>query len=103
MDASRQSRVSANCRIQHGQQQGSDWKSKLKAYGLAGIIAYGLLNTIYYTAMFMYMWTVVFKVPRGEVRSDLHCSISSFVYLRFILDNMQSMQSVVNARGQFTL
>ncbi|CAL8464525.1 g4060 [Coccomyxa elongata] len=40
-------------------------KERLQAYGLAGIVAYGLLNTIYYTAMFTYMWTVVYKVPRG--------------------------------------
>lgn len=40
-------------------------KERLQAYGVAGIVAYGLLNTIYYTAMFTYMWTVVYKVPRG--------------------------------------
>ncbi|BDA49605.1 hypothetical protein COCOBI_14-2240 [Coccomyxa sp. Obi] len=40
-------------------------KERLQAYGLAGIVAYGLLNTLYYTAMFTYMWTVVYKVPRG--------------------------------------
>ncbi|EIE19196.1 hypothetical protein COCSUDRAFT_59680 [Coccomyxa subellipsoidea C-169] len=38
---------------------------RLKVYGLAGVVAYGLLNTVYYTAMFTYMWTVGFKVPRG--------------------------------------
>jgi hypothetical protein len=59
------------------------WKENLKTYGLAGIIAYGLLNTVYYTVMFTYMWTNIFKVPRGKLlahfavgkgnRSPLQC------------------------------
>lgn len=44
----------------------TDWKTKLREYGLSGLLAYGLLNTIYYTATFWWMWTQVYKVPRGE-------------------------------------
>ena len=44
----------------------SDWKTKLREYGLSGLLAYGLLNTIYYSATFWWMWTQVYKVPRGK-------------------------------------
>ncbi len=32
------------------------------------MLAYGMLNTIYYTATFWYMWTHVYKVPKGMSR-----------------------------------
>ena len=44
----------------------SDWTARLREYGLSGILAYGLLNTIYYTATFWWMWTQVYKVPKGK-------------------------------------
>ena len=46
-----------------------DWKARLREYGLSGVLAYGMLNTIYYTATFWYMWTHVYKVPRGMSRN----------------------------------
>lgn len=39
--------------------------SQLKSLGLAGVVAYGLLNTLYYTAAFMFVWLYVAKVPTG--------------------------------------
>ncbi|KAF5836242.1 hypothetical protein DUNSADRAFT_6254 [Dunaliella salina] len=38
---------------------------KLRSLGLAGVVAYGLLNTLYYTASFLLVWTLVAKVPQG--------------------------------------
>jgi len=37
----------------------------LKQYGLAGVISYGVLNTLYYTCAFLSVWIYVAKVPRG--------------------------------------
>jgi hypothetical protein len=34
-------------------------------YGLAGVLAYGLLNTAYYSCMFLFVWVYVAKVPAG--------------------------------------
>lgn len=39
--------------------------AKLRSLGLAGVVAYGLLNTLYYTASFLLVWTLVAKVPQG--------------------------------------
>ena len=57
-----QSRTLLSCRP-------ADWKARLRGYGVAGVLAYGLLNTTYYTATFWYMWTLVYKVPRGRALS----------------------------------
>jgi hypothetical protein len=40
------------------------WRGKLRKYGLAGVVAYGLLNTLYYFVVFLVVWSS-FKVPRG--------------------------------------
>eukprot|EP00887_Chlorella_sp_A99_P006581 scaffold3.g6581.t1 len=40
-------------------------QQQIQAYGLAGVVAYGLLNTLYYTAAFLVAWVYVFKVPTG--------------------------------------
>ncbi|PRW60029.1 TY4B-J: Transposon Ty4-J Gag-Pol poly [Chlorella sorokiniana] len=50
--------------------QGSLWnlaslQQRLQSLGLAGVMAYGLFNTLYYTATFAFFWLVVAKVPRG--------------------------------------
>ena len=50
-----------------------DWKARLREYGLSGILAYGLLNTIYYTATFWWMWTQVYKVPKGKPNFPCDC------------------------------
>ena len=41
------------------------WQAKLRKYGLAGVVAYGLLNTLYYSVVFLVVWSS-FKVPRGK-------------------------------------
>jgi hypothetical protein len=38
---------------------------QLQTYGLAGVLAYGLLNTAYYTSVFLLMWCFVVRVPAG--------------------------------------
>ena len=40
-------------------------KAQLQSLGLAGVLAYGILNTVYYTAAFFSIWVYVAKVPRG--------------------------------------
>ena len=40
-------------------------KERLGSYGSAGIVSYGLLNTLYYVSAFLFFWTQVAKVPRG--------------------------------------
>ena len=37
----------------------------LRAYGLAGVLSYGLLNTLYYSVAFVVAWTTVVKAPSG--------------------------------------
>lgn len=43
-------------------------KSKLQSLGFAGVLAYGILNTLYYTAAFYTIWVYVAKVPRGMLQ-----------------------------------
>ena len=45
------------------------WQAKLRSYGLAGVVAYGLLNTLYYSCVFLVVWSS-FKVPRGTNASS---------------------------------
>ncbi|CAG9463677.1 unnamed protein product [Pedinophyceae sp. YPF-701] len=40
-------------------------QERLSQYGAAGVIAYGLLNTLYYTCTFLFIWVYVARVPRG--------------------------------------
>ena len=44
----------------------------LQAYGAAGMLAYGLLNTIYYSGAFLFIWLYVSPVPRGVAAFSLH-------------------------------
>jgi hypothetical protein len=41
-------------------------QQQLKALGVAGLAAYGLFNTAYYTGAFLFCWVYVAKVPLGE-------------------------------------
>lgn len=38
---------------------------KLRKYGVAGVLSYGLLNTVYYLGMFLFAWFYVSPVPGG--------------------------------------
>lgn len=40
-------------------------QARLQSLGLAGVLAYGLLNTLYYTSVFFTLWVYIVKVPRG--------------------------------------
>lgn len=42
--------------------------AKVQALGLAGVVAYGLTNTLYYTITFITIWTCVAKV-RARARA----------------------------------
>jgi hypothetical protein len=42
-----------------------DLRERLQRYGLSGVLAYGLLNTLYYSCMFLFVWVYVAKVPSG--------------------------------------
>ena len=41
-------------------------QQQIKALGVAGVAAYGLFNTAYYTGAFLFCWLYVAKVPQGE-------------------------------------
>lgn len=41
---------------------------QLKSYGMSGLVAYGLTNTIYYTFAFLFVWLYIVKVPRGAAQ-----------------------------------
>ncbi len=47
---------SPSCRLQ----------KQLQSLGLAGVAAYGLLNTGYYISAFLFFWFAVAKVPAGQ-------------------------------------
>ena len=38
---------------------------KLKDWGLAGVVAYGLLNTVYYSLAFVICWVYFANIPKG--------------------------------------
>lgn len=50
-------------------------QAQLQEFGVAGVVAYGLLNTLYYTCTFLFVWVYVAKVPQGRERagSDQIC------------------------------
>ena len=41
-------------------------RRQLQSLGLAGVLAYGMLNTLYYTTAFLSIWVWVLGAPRGE-------------------------------------
>eukprot|EP00879_Flechtneria_rotunda_P010093 GHRR01010551.1.p1 GENE.GHRR01010551.1~~GHRR01010551.1.p1 ORF type:complete len:161 (+),score=48.99 GHRR01010551.1:455-937(+) len=41
-------------------------KVQLQSLGVAGIVAYGLFNTAYYTCAFLFVWYTMGVVPAGE-------------------------------------
>ncbi|WIA36704.1 hypothetical protein OEZ86_007980 [Tetradesmus obliquus] len=40
-------------------------REQLQSLGLAGVVAYGLFNTLYYTVAFLVVWFTVANVPAG--------------------------------------
>jgi hypothetical protein len=40
-------------------------REQLQSLGLAGVVAYGLFNTLYYTVAFLVAWFTVANVPAG--------------------------------------
>ncbi len=44
-------------------------KEKLAEMGMAGVLAYGILNTAYYIFAFLFFFIAVAKVPRGQRRA----------------------------------
>ena len=47
-------------------------KRQLQSLGLAGALAYGILNTAYYTTAFLSIWIWAVGAPRGEVVAAGH-------------------------------
>ncbi|KAJ7527505.1 hypothetical protein O6H91_16G058500 [Diphasiastrum complanatum] len=50
---------------QKGTAQNEEFKKKLKRFGLAGLLSYGLFNTCYYLATFLFIWLYVTPSPGG--------------------------------------
>ncbi|KAK9806129.1 hypothetical protein WJX72_002662 [[Myrmecia] bisecta] len=41
------------------------FRQRLRSLGLAGVLAYGIFNTLYYVSAFTFIWVYVVKIPRG--------------------------------------
>jgi hypothetical protein len=46
-------------------------REQLQSLGLAGVVAYGLFNTLYYTVAFLVVWFTVANVPAGVIVLNL--------------------------------
>jgi len=53
------------CRWKSWMAESRRLRARLNSYGVSGLLAYGLLNTIYYTMGFLVVWLYLAKVPRG--------------------------------------
>lgn len=57
-------------------QRAKEMQFQLQSMGLAGIVSYGILNTLYYTCTFVFVWLFVLHVPQGmrllEQGAQLH-------------------------------
>lgn len=45
--------------------QSKELAAKLRSFGAAGVLAYGLFNTVYYTGAFLFVWLYVAPSPGG--------------------------------------
>ncbi|KAL3135465.1 hypothetical protein ABBQ38_005950 [Trebouxia sp. C0009 RCD-2024] len=57
--------IAARCEPGSTRCKQQSWTARLQSYGYAGVASYGLLNTAYYIAAFLFFWTRVAKVPKG--------------------------------------
>lgn len=53
----------ANDAIDGASPKPTSYRDKLAAYGVAGVVAYGILNTLYYTCAFAFAW--LYLQPNG--------------------------------------
>jgi len=60
------------CRWKSWMAESRRLRARLNSYGVSGLLAYGLLNTIYYTMGFLVVWLYLAKVPRGQLPQILH-------------------------------
>lgn len=51
-----------------GTRQPQSLAARLQSYGFAGVASYGLLNTAYYIIAFIFFWTRIAKVPKGNTQ-----------------------------------
>lgn len=58
--------IAARCEPGSTRCKQQSWTARLQSYGYAGVASYGLLNTAYYIAAFLFFWTRVAKVPKGD-------------------------------------
>lgn len=49
-------------------------RQQIQGLGVAGIVAYGLLNTLYYSVAFLFVWLYIAKVPSGAATCTWHLS-----------------------------
>lgn len=58
------------------QSQQAALQARLQSLGIAGVVAYGLMNTVYYTGAFLAVWLLVAKVPTGALFAvRLHAAV----------------------------
>jgi hypothetical protein len=61
----RASKPSTRAFWQANREKAARLAAELRTHGTAGVLAYGLLNTAYYSTAFVVVWTYVLKVPTG--------------------------------------
>jgi hypothetical protein len=57
--------------LQQWNQDTRKLREQLQSLGLAGVVAYGLFNTLYYTVAFLVVWFTVANVPAGMFVRDM--------------------------------
>uniref|UniRef100_A0ACD5Y1B5 Uncharacterized protein n=1 Tax=Avena sativa TaxID=4498 RepID=A0ACD5Y1B5_AVESA len=73
---------------------------KLKRYGAAGVLAYGLLNTVYYVTTFLLVW---FRFSPGPGRMGYAAAVERFLKLMAIVWAGSQVTKVLRAGGALAM
>ncbi len=70
-------------------------RSRLRSYGAAGLLSYGLLNCIYYTVAFLAVYCWIGKAPAGELsaRSAIIGMVTGHAFRKAYSDSIASQIS----------
>lgn len=73
---------------------------KLKRYGVAGVLSYGLLNTVYYVTAFLLVWFYVAPAPG---RMGYGAAVERFVKLMAMVWAGSQVTKIFRAGGALAL
>ncbi|XP_028790107.1 uncharacterized protein LOC114746093 [Neltuma alba] len=74
--------------------------TKLKRYGVSGILSYGLLNTAYYLATFLFVWLYVVPAPK---RMGYLAAVERFLKVMAMVWAGSQVTKLVRAGGALAL